>query len=254
MFTITEPTNGQSESIPLLGPPAPKRKNKKWTTKWNCPLNAIQFVSVVECVHKRRHDIMGPYTAVCEGCCLQYEKDQSGCANHAGNPAIRRRGSPSNSTLVNDTTKRIKYESEHVTEGCKQVTPSDFRKFRDYCINSASWYNYQLFIMFLVAIELFLRKTEFCNITEDSFNISSSVLTGPYILQCLNLKLKVKRTSGNQHTQRHPATVRFFDLWGDDECPDLDVKRLLFAFLYAIKWKGIVFPDSDSELTNVKLR
>jgi hypothetical protein len=39
-------------------------------------------------------------------------------------------------------------------------------------------------------------------------------------------------------------------LWGDDECPDIDVKCLLLAYLYVINWKGGSLFPSKEELEN----
>jgi len=48
----------------------------------------------------------------------------------------------------------------------------------------------------------------------------------------------------------HFSCWRYLYLWGDDKCPDLDLKRFLLAYLYIIGWKGgSLFPSKD-ELKN----
>ena len=46
------------------------------------------------------------------------------------------------------------------------------------------------------------------------------------------------------------SSIRYLYLWGDDECPDVDTKRLLMAFLYMIGWKGGPLFPSRAEMKN----
>ena len=46
------------------------------------------------------------------------------------------------------------------------------------------------------------------------------------------------------------SSLRYLYLWGDDKCADVDLKRLLLAYLYVIKWKGGTLFPSKEELAN----
>ena len=41
---------------------------------------------------------------------------------------------------------------------------------------------------------------------------------------------------------------RYLYMWGDDDCPDVDINRILLAFLYAIGWKGGALFPSRAEI------
>jgi len=47
-----------------------------------------------------------------------------------------------------------------------------------------------------------------------------------------------------------PAATRYLKIWGDDECPDMDLKRMLLAYLYGIGWKGGNLFPSKEEIQN----
>lgn len=65
------------------------------------------------------------------------------------------------------------------------------------------------------------------------------------------MSLTPSLTPSTDHLQTGQSRgSRFHYIWGDDEYPDLDLKRNLICYLYLIGWKGgFMFPSSD-ELAN----
>lgn len=202
-------------------------------------------------MHENTHGAVGPYKDQCPDCALAYSRNQNstGCKEHHFDPRLRRTGNVCKATLVQDTTKRIHRDSAHKVQGACQLLPGDVRLIRDYCISSNDNFLFELFVCLLTSIELFLRKMEFSHLHEDSFNTHMSVMSGDFLIEALNLKVdgKRKRTK-NLGPNDGPPTIRYLYLWGDDLCPDLDLKRHLLAYLYAIGWKGGYLFPSKKEL------
>jgi len=188
-------TDVHGNPVPLLGP-KPLKPNH--ATRWVSPRTASTACTVIGCIHlEQGHG--KHYTEVCEQCLVAYSDNERGCPTHLGMPRIRRTGSPDQSKVVKDTRNLIKGTSSHVVDGAKQLTPEDMRDFRDYCVNSGSWFQFGLFVMYLFAIDLFLRKEEFTSVKEEDFLQDLFQMTGPFLVKAFVVKLKVKRTSGNQY-------------------------------------------------------
>lgn len=175
----------------------------------------------------------------------------AGCQIHSHSPAPRRRGNVVNSVLVKDTIAYIHKYSQHQVRGANQLTPSDVRYIGNYCIASNDRYLYGLFALALLAIDLFLRKTEFSSLHEDNFMQYMSVISKGDDPDSLVFKVKGK---GKRTRHRGPLEdqerYRYLHLWGDSRYPDICARRHLLAFLYTINWKGGYLFPSEEELKN----
>ena len=77
-------------------------------------------------------------------------------------------GNVVNSTKVADTIAHIKAGSNHTVKGACHLLPSDVRDLRDHCLNSNDPYLFCIWVMLLLAIDLFLRKMEFQSLHEQT--------------------------------------------------------------------------------------
>lgn len=226
---------------------------------WNDPEICDGFRSALAHVHANAHEMAGEYRNVCAQCKHQYEtNNKRGCTHHESNPRPSRSGNVTLSTLMNDTIAHIKDASNHKVNGACHLLPGDLRQIRSYCISSNNPHLFCIFVMLLTSIELFLRKMEFTSLHSDNFNTDMFVFTAENVFDALNIKVKGKKkrkkkkrglATDNATTDGAPVW-RYLYIWGDDACPDLDLKRHLMAYLYCIKWKGgYLFPSQD-EINN----
>lgn len=161
---------------------------------WNDPEACDGFRSALTCVHENAHGRKGDYIEECTACFdIWKEKGAGSCSTHIAEAAPRRRGNVCNSTVVRDTIKQIKTNSSHKREGAAQLLPGDVRDIGEYCINSNDPFLFAVFVLLLVSIDLFLRKMEFMSLELSNFNTNLFVMSGEYIIEALNLKVKGKK-------------------------------------------------------------
>jgi len=222
------------------------------TGLWNDPCCCDGFASAVTHFHENAHKSGTQYVEKCEGCLQLYNKNLSiGCNLHKSNPSPSRTGNVMKSRLVVDTMKFIKMNSNHIVEGANRLTPSDVRDIGEYCISSNDHYNYCLFVLTLVSIDLFLRKMEFSSLHNANFSAQLSVVNrkdAPDSL-CFKVKRKKKKESGKGPNVEGDR-IRHMHVWGEDKCMDICAKRHLLAFLYSINWKGGYLFPTQKEINN----
>lgn len=172
-------------------------------------MNSRALCTVVQCVHTARGK--GPqYELPCQECIEIYSpENRNGCERHINQPKLLRDGSPSYSQLVRNTKKRINGNSTHVVKGAGQLTPSDMRDFLDFASCTGSWYTFGLAVLYLFAIELYLRKEEFTNVKGEDFIPEMFKMKDRFLPENLTLKLKVKRHQGNQHSESLIHAIHF---------------------------------------------
>ena len=91
------------------------------------------------------------------------------------------------------------------------------RDIRDYCVNSNDPFHFGLFCVLLLSIDVFLRKVEFQSLSSDNFNSNLFVMTGEFLPEALNLKVKgkIKKTKNQDPGNSGAPNTRFLHLWGE---------------------------------------
>ena len=90
---------------------------------------------------------------------------------------------------MRNTVERIHKDSVHQVKGACHLLPSHVRAIGEYCISSNDPCQFAIFVLLLLAINLFLRKLEFSSLEDDNFNVNMFVMTGEYLVEALNLKV-----------------------------------------------------------------
>jgi len=130
--------------------------------------------------------------------------------------------------------------------GSARLLPSELRQLRDHLISSNDVRKFQLFVLLLTSIELFLRKKEFTQMHEDHCKQNMSIFVAPSTCDNLLFAIHGKRKKAGRRGAHQTSVIRNMYMWGDDTCQDLDLKRLLLAHLCSINWKGgCIFPSWD---------
>ena len=222
------------------------------TGLWKCPHNCRHFKSALEHVHSNAHGLTADYSEPCDACIRDVENNRFGhnaiCRQHQNGPHIRRTGNAAKANIVSDTIRYIESNSDHVANGAKQLLPSDVRDIRAHCLIQDDTYYYGLFVLAILSIDCFLRKMEFSSINAASFISEMFTMVEKYTPMALMMKIegKKKDLKAKKGESKQIEYTRYLYVWGDDDAPDLDVKRHLLAYLYSINWKGgFLFPSQE---------
>ena len=246
---------------------------------WKCPDNLLALSAGLLAVHVSSHGRSGPYLEKCEDCAAS---DKGYCVHHgANNPRTVRSGCVTYSTKFIDAKRYVNKFSNHVPNATGQLMPSDIRALGRYIAATNDPFKICLFAMMMTACYLFLRSQEFSVMCDESFIQKLFVMSDEYIVDGLELKLRVKNTHGNRGSGTfciwtyayahmhicicrltHSICIDFPDirqedvsqrnivLWSNDECPELDPIRILMAHLYLIGWKGGYLFPTEAEIRN----
>lgn len=225
-----------------------RKEQLRGTGRWHNCETLDQFSSALTHIHTNAHQMATSYTEKCDACLAIYkEKGIGGCMHHPV-PRYARLGNVSSTTLFKDTVSYLKSKSDHVVKGACHLLPSDVRVLRNWVHANNSVFGMEVFTLLLMSIDLFLRKVEYSSLSGDNFNQELFLMSDKYVAECLNISVKGKKTNRKERKGKADKSASWRKLWlfGDDECTDVDVKRHLLAFLYAIRWRGgYCFPSKD---------
>jgi hypothetical protein len=213
---------------------------------WHASDNLNQLCSALSHVHRNAHGFGPSYGDQCEQCYEVYKQHGVGGCVHHSPPMYTRRGDVTMTALVRDTMIYIRNNSTHTVSGACHLLPSDVRDLRAYAVATNDIWIMEVYTLLLLSIDLFLRKSEYSSISSENFNTKLFLLTDHFVIEALNVSVKGKRTQTKERRSLRDKYARWRKLWihGDNRCPDVDTKRHLLAFLYAIKWKGgCLFPS-----------
>jgi hypothetical protein len=163
---------------------------------WNAPGNCGHLTSALSAVHKNAHARGGGYQERCDTCS---DGRTGGCALHRGAAQLKRSGNVAESTLVHDTVLFCNKTSVHEVQGARQLLPSQVRLIRDHCINSNDKCLVEIYIMLLLSIYMFMRKMEVQQLTDASFNKEMFVMTEPFLIDALHIKILGKAKQTREH-------------------------------------------------------
>ena len=252
VYTPEGETARDQQGVPFLNAKGEEMVGTKKYCDWHAPDNMDQLLSAMRHIHQNCHGMGDTYVEKCNECASKYEKKESGgCRSHPI-PRYTRLGNVSASTAVKDTVQYLKNTSVHIVRGSCHLLPSEVRMIREHAAASNNLWLMEIFTLLLTSIELFLRKREYSSLHSDNFNTDMFLLTDDFVIEALNVSVKGKRKNTKERRNTSDVYACWRKLWifGDDLVPDLDLKRNLLAFLYAINWKGgFLFPSRD-EIAN----
>jgi hypothetical protein len=171
---------------------------------WHAPGNVNKFRASMLALHGAYIDLRGEYSPVCKDCIAlndDFQNDPTtptglygSCTRHPGTPLLRPKGNPMNSSEVIGQVRRIKDDvlSEWKVKGNVQLLPGEIRNLRDYLIGSGSLNNFQIYVMIIVGIKLFLRADELLGIQVEDFVKEYHVIPDGTIVKALALTVKGK--------------------------------------------------------------
>ena len=230
----------------------PEKKKILGMGAWNDPdiLDQLRSATTHVLVNAHGHGIT--YWNSCQDCSREASKANfSGCKFHS--PArLVTAGNVMKSTMVSDTINYIRANTSHIVRGACHLLPSHVRQIRNYAASSNDIFWMEIYVLLLMSIELFLRKMEYTSLTLENFNQNMFVMSDDFVVEALNLKVKgkKKRKKKKKATNDNYPCWRTLYIWGDDQYPDVDLKRHLMAFLYCIGWKGGTLFPTKRELHN----
>jgi hypothetical protein len=105
---------------------------------------------------------------------------------------------------VKNTVKLIHFRSTHKVNGSSHLLPSQVRQLGAHCVSGNNLCDFSIFVLFLVAINLFLRKLEFSSLDEANLHQNMFVMTGEYIVRALHLSVLGK---GVRNTTRGESVL-----------------------------------------------
>lgn len=203
---------------------------------WNCKENADQFLSSITSLHESIGE-RGSYTDQCQFCLesIRADSNSRGCQFHLQQCRFYRKGNPRYHKSVKKAWKLVKeLTSQHTRNKCIQITPMELERIRTFLFSSNSMADYQLYVMMLVAINLFLRFDEVSNMEYAHYTPEFSNITDDG--HAHNLVFRVKGKSDVKEV--------YLVLWRQDEFPHFCPVRHLLFYLHIQKINGgYLFPD-----------
>lgn len=203
---------------------------------WNSIENADQFLSTITNIHKVIGQ-SGSYSEPCPDCVKLYLEKKTTCEWHFRTNKVHRSGNPRVSDEVEDAWRQCKINcSDHIVKKCYQILPSEVQRIRDYLLSTNKMEDYQIYVMMLVAIHLFLRFDEISALRCEHFlSDEFSSITPEGKVNMFVIKIKAKM---------HRDTWQYLVLWRYDDVPTLCPVRHLLLYLYLRDInEGYVFPN-----------
>lgn len=203
---------------------------------WNYTGNADQFLNAITAIHKAIYQ-SGSYTDPCPRCitALQSNSNSTGCQFHLGKYKFYRCGNPRYSNEV-DRAMRTATEltQNHQSRKCPQLLPSEVNTLRRYLCGTNNISDYQIYVMILLGIYMFLRFDEVANLSFDHYLPEYTVVRRDGYIE--NLLFKVKGKADKCYV--------YLSLKRNDEFPHFCPVRHLLMYLHltAIN-SGYIFPD-----------
>jgi predicted amidophosphoribosyltransferase len=141
------------------------------TGAWHAPGLLDKFNGAMLCLHnayKHPLKVYFPVCAACVHCHKQYKNSPhyvdtcfGSCTAHPGCPQLIPKGNPMVSNLVTTYIRQVKESlSGWEVKGNVQLLPGEVRHLRQYLIGSGSIENFQVYVMILLGIKLFLCADE----------------------------------------------------------------------------------------------
>ena len=136
---------------------------------WNDPGNVGQLKTAVMNLHRHMGHGECSYQTVCDDCLLDHQNQSAngritiGCSRHLYKPRLYRVGNPFTDSECRAAVKKSKKDGETYVP-CENdlISPFEIDTLADHLIGTNKLENYQLWVMILISIKLFLRGSETC--------------------------------------------------------------------------------------------
>ncbi|KAJ3270164.1 hypothetical protein HDV01_000499 [Terramyces sp. JEL0728] len=205
------------------------------------------LLKAVEELHKV-YFLTGPYCDMCKRCFKIYQSLQNhGCDSHFKEPKPIRRGNPVESSAVSSSLQYFQDVPRTRKGGSDTLNPFDLLKLRKVLLESGSLIHYQVWVIVLLAVRLFLRVEE---LVYNTLTASPSGLMIESIDPLLTVYKDGKIKGECELIVALGIIVDYHGkkstlvLWADHECPMLCPVLHLQAYLYCTKIKsGFLFPS-----------
>lgn len=218
--------------------------------QWHSKVSLQRLRSAIFALHDAYAHLRVPYMPVCVDCLHfdnllerkappnEHEKVNPGtygsCQVHANSPMLLPRGNTATAhdVIQAHNTNCIRV-NKWIRKGSVQLLPGEIRQLRDYLTSSGNISDFQLYVMILVGIKLFLRAEELLNIKVEDF---------PPDFQIVN-KLRIKSIAINVQGKSDLNEVHLH-LYCDNECTEFcPVRHLLVYMAWSGITSGLIFPD-----------
>jgi hypothetical protein len=161
--------------------------------------------------------------------------DSSGyrsCLNHAGRPQILESGNPTESTeFLDEETIAARQIAGHVITSAMQLLPRDIRDLINAYVGK-DLHNFQIYVMTLLGIKLFLRSSELLSLTFEQFDQKLSIVNADEV-RAVALWVQGKTDQ----------TRKYLYIWRDEQCPEFFPLRHLLVYLAITGIKtAVLFP------------
>ncbi|KAF0712480.1 hypothetical protein As57867_004805, partial [Aphanomyces stellatus] len=202
----------------------------------------VDVLDAVGCLSYAARGHRGTFFDKCTGCCsLSKRTNYKGCQLHRGKPMLWRIGNPKQTELIENVMKEsLRQGADYVVEGDSPLTPWELITIRNHLLSTNGFNDYQLFVMVLLSVKLFLRSDEVVRIRLSDFSKDLAIISDGGVVEALAVSVKGK-------TDVKPVTLM---LWSDDVLPQLCPIRHLLILIKAsgIKNEGYIFPGTDIDI------
>lgn len=204
---------------------------------WNYTGNADQFLNAITNIQRSIKQSKAEYTDKCQHCinAWQSNSNSTGCRYHIGELKLYRRGNPRYSDVVTKALSIAKEETQdHRSRKCAQLLPSEVETLRKFLFSTNKIADYQLYVMMLLGIHMFLRFDEVAYFSFTQFLPEFTVVRSDGYVEKMLFKVKGK-------ADKHYV---YLSLKRNDEFAQLCPVRHLLFYLHVTGIKeGFIFPD-----------
>lgn len=213
------------------------QRDIKCRGEWKSRVNHDQFLNAITALHAAIRQSGRTYSEPCPECLrLSGENENStGCFHHRGEYRFYRRGNPRYSPDVKKAVCVAEQETRsHKSRKCPQLLPVEVERLRVYLTATNKLADYQMYVLILIGIHLFLRFDEVTNLSFDHYLPEYTVVRQDGYIERLLFKVKGK-------ADKHDVLL---SLTRTDEFPKTcPIRNLLYYLFVCNISQGYIFPD-----------
>jgi hypothetical protein len=180
--------------------------------EWNAPKVLNKFRASVNYLHRLYPMLRGEYQEKCPDCLARNSGEgvtphaSQACLHHMGRPLLVASGCPVTSTDYKDEAFKGKVAlGGHEVNGAMVLLPGDLRDLRNILVGS-DLQGFQIYVMILLGIKLFLRSNELLQIKMEDFKDRLYIVNEDRV-QGIAIGIKGKSD----------RTVQYLYIWADDQ-------------------------------------
>ena len=143
---------------------------------WKCHSNIDSFKGMFNFLAARFPSLSGGHRLACASCIelrnnSTEQHQKMGCTEHAGKPHLISKGNVIKHPIVASELERWRKAMErgHQRRGNYALTPAELRRIFNYCMSSGDETFFQVYVMMLCGVKLFLRCQEVLDMKVEDF-------------------------------------------------------------------------------------